>query len=509
MLALICRSDAALPAPNLSQKVRKLLGSYGLRDIIDWDQKPDTLPPAVPNDPNGDVIFVNAEYTLGTMAVRRLTLNSVRLPSNFVVWDGSSKQTMVAARMNSAKFLQLLRAKHESRSGLSTIFHELASEKSINSYTVQQFSDISSIRIGGSFAGSGIQRYYKKSANGLGAKKLRDEIRIYQALPLELRSHYPRLLFYEENDQTGVTMGTQYEDFPNLRDLLLNMEITVDEAVLILRQVLEFEYCQAFLSHKQPVPEGYLHDYHFHRVWRRIAISTDLDPTFGPLVTAPWLDINGERLPNIPAMLMRLESDRSVASRLQPDGVSPFIHGDLHLENILCDVEGSRFWLVDPRGYPTCDIYYDLGKLAHSYNSGYDLLHEGRHTADFSISADGRVGSINYEFLPKDLVERYAELNSRMDKVVHELLERHGEDKAQIDLRIRFNEAMHFCSDMPFHINTNAKPYIAQPIYAIGAKLLSEVLVMLGIDLEECAALQDEALARLTTMGKKPWRFEG
>ncbi|RYP06495.1 hypothetical protein DL764_003146 [Monosporascus ibericus] len=208
-------------------------------------------------------------------------------------------------------------------------------------------------------------------------------------------------------------------------------------------------------------------------------------------------------------MLMRLESDRSVASRLQPDGVSPFIHGDLHLENILCDVEGSRFWLVDPRGYPTCDIYYDLGKLAHSYNSGYDLLHEGRHTADFSISADGHFGSINYEFLPKDLVERYAELNSRMDKVVHEPLERHGEDKAQIDLRIRFNEAMHFCSDMPFHINTNAKPYIAQPIYAIGAKLLSEVLVMLGIDLEECAALQDEALARLTTIGKKPWRFEG
>ncbi|KAK0636413.1 hypothetical protein B0T17DRAFT_613148 [Bombardia bombarda] len=508
MLALVYRSNPLSPAP--SHSIREVLTSYGLKDIIDWDHISGSVPVREVSDPSSDVILVNADHALGNMAIRRLTLNSVRLPSTFAVWDGPSRQELVAARIAMPIFDQLFIQKQGPCGDLNDMFRKLVDNKLIrDSYTVQQFSDISSIRIGGSFAGSGIRRYFGKSASGLGAKKLRDEIRMYQSLPQELRTHYPQLLFAKDDEASGVTMGTAYEDYPNLRDLLLNMEITVPEAVGLLKQVLEFEFCQAFLGHKQAVPDNYLHDYHFHRVWRRIAISMDLDASFGPLVAAPWLVVNGERLPNVPAMLLRLEKDQSIAGRLRPDGVSPFIHSDLHLENILCDVAGSRFWLVDPRGYPVCDIYYDLGKLAHSYHSYYDLLHEGRHRAEFSVSADGQTGHVNYEIHSRRLVERYSDLDNRMNEVVHELLEKHGEKKEDIDLRVRFNEAMHFCSDMPFHINKGAKPCIAQPIYGVGAKLLAEVLQMLGIDLEECVGLQGEALARLAVMGKQAWRFEG
>jgi hypothetical protein len=95
-----------------------------------------------------------------------------------------------------------------------------------------------------------------------------------------------------------------------------------------------------------------------------------------------------------------------------------------------------------------------------------------------------------------------------MQPIIHEVLTAQGEGE-DVDLRIRFNEAMHFCSDMPFHIHPEAKPCIAMPIYAIGAKLLSEVLGLLGISMDECVTHQKEGLERLAKMGKTTWRFEG
>jgi hypothetical protein len=180
-----------------------------------------------------------------------------------------------------------------------------------------------------------------------------------------------------------------------------------------------------------------------------------------------------------------------------------YIHADLHLENILCDLDSGDFWLVDPRGYPVCDIYYDLGKLAHSYNSHYDLLHEGRHEAQCHIQ--NSVAHIDFRFNSGTLVGIYRELNERMRIVVHELI---GE--RDTELRVRFNEAMHFSSDMPFHIHPNATPSVAVPIYATGALLLVEVLEELDIDpLSACAGLHSKGLERLHEAGGKPWRFEG
>jgi len=496
-------------APNGA--LRGLLQAYGLTQIIEWNQQTKNLSSMgqadIHHDSDGEVLIINGVYDMSSMAIRRLTLNTVRLPRAFIVWDGPLQQELVAARVPLRTFRNLLRGRGD-LDLIAAVRVLERQDKKIVSATFQQFSSTSSTRIGGSFSKSGVRQYYGKTATGRGAKKLLDEIRMYQSLPDdELRNHYPTLLFASQRDGS-VSMGTQYEEYPNLRDLLLNLQISPAEAAHILKKVLEVEYCQAFLKYRQPTPLNYLHDYHYHRVWRRIAISTELDPNFGPLVAAPWLEINGKRIPNVPAMLWRLEQDEMVSQRLDPGGVSPFIHADLHLENILCDTEQERFWLVDPRGYPACDIYYDLGKLAHSYNSCYDLLHEGRHESTYAVQ--GNTAIIDYQFLTPQLTEIYAELNSRMQSIIHELLQKHGEgNDVNIDLRIRFNEAMHFCSDMPFHIHPDAKPCISMPIYAIGAKLLAEVLDLLGISMDECVAQQDRGLKRLAEMGTTTWRFEG
>jgi hypothetical protein len=350
MLAILYTGHSQSAPGALGDRLR----TYGLTRILDWNQINLNLNSLseIPRE-DREVIVVNADYDLhlSPKTIRRLTLSTVRLPSAFAVWDGPLQQQLVAARLPLVSFLDHLPSGRD----LVQTVRALELQKIIVSNTLQHFSGTSAIRIGGSFSNSGVRQYYGKTASGRGAKKLLDEIRMYQSLPVDLQEHYPKLLFASQ--QAGVvSMGTQYEDFPNLRDLLLNMQISPVEAANILHQVLKVEYCQAFLKHRQPTPPGYLHDYHYHRVWRRIAISIELDPAFEPLVTAPWLEINGARMPNVPAMLWRLEQDENCAKRLDPGIVSPFIHADLHLENILCDVEGGRFWLVDPRGYPACDI---------------------------------------------------------------------------------------------------------------------------------------------------------
>ena len=500
MLAILF--DQGTTSPKAAQTMASLLSCYGVNAILNMGHEGFLAEIVGHHEVNTDVVLVGAHPELSSLAIRRLTLSTVRLPSRLAVWDGPSQSHLVAARIPRASLDQSWLLSYET---FDNIVRALREDDRVINYTVQQFASTDALRIGGSFSKAGIRRYFFKESSGRGATKLLDEINFYQTLPPPLRSYYPELLFVD-HDERGVSMGIDYKEYPNMRDLLLNLQIEPAEAVRLISQVLDCEYRQAFCAYRRPTPENYLQDYHYHRVWRRINISTELDSSLKGLFGARWLVVNGHKLPNIPAMLLRLEQDKSAEARLDPGGVSPYIHADLHLENILCDLPGKRFWLIDPRGYPSCDIYYNLGKLAHSYNSKYDLLHEGRHEVAYALHDDTAI--INFSFTSTYLSDVYAEVNKRMKVVIHEILDPEGSSK-DIDLRVSFNEAMHFCSDMPFHIHPDANPNIAIPIYAIGAQLLAEVLQQLEIDVEACVELQSQSLDRMALKGGQPWRFEG
>lgn len=492
---------------DLAELTRARLQWYGIDQVIDLGSDDDLNElldrcqdqGGTPDDDGpDDVVVICSGGQLTPSVIRLLTLRSVRLPSHFIAWNPGDDGRIIAARLARADLLQL---NHRNHRDFEDGLRKLADVKKLHRYDFEGITANDAIRVGGSFAKSGVQQYFRKQATGRGSVKLRDEAEFYARLPRALRDSYPEVLFsHVEADSTRL--GLEYVGHPNLRDLLLNLQITPRHAASVLEQVLDYEYNQAYRKHLSATPTNYLRDYHFTRVWNRLAVTIDLDPDFAPLIRSHRLQVNGRVIPNVPAMLLQLERNADAVAELTPDGVSPHIHGDLHLENILYDQESEKFWLVDPRGYPVCDIYYDLGKLSHSYNGHYDLLHEGRHQVSHSVAGDTAVLELTLK--SPQLEDVYNQLQQLMRGSIADILQT---DFERVESRILFNEAMHFCSDMPFHIHPDASPNVAVAIYATGALLLAELLEGLAIEPNFSEELHRSALNRSTDRAATEWRF--
>ncbi|MCJ1320123.1 hypothetical protein MMC15_005460 [Xylographa vitiligo] len=488
-------------AGDVEETLLSGLRSYGVEKIIHNDSL-GALAPDEAGSNHEEVIILNSSPDLNNLTLRRLTLSSKRLPSRMTVWEDQSQRRFVAARVPWAAVNQS-RLQHP-EAPIEEVLRSLQqSDPSIASYTIQQFASTDALRLGGSWAKCIIRKYFTKHASGRGKNKLLDEINFYRTLPVALAPHYLELL-YSREDETGVSFGLEYREDPNMRDLLMNFEIEPREAARLLRKVLEFEYREAFDKYRAPTPENYLKEFHYQRVWTRLAMCLEIDPGLSGLIHARRVIINGESFPNIPAMLYKLEQSPAAAVRLDPGSVSPHIHGDTHLENILYDREKDHFYLVDPRGYPVCDIFYDIGKLQHSYHGGYDLLHEGRHWVTWSVSPDGETAQVDFGFTAPALWDKYKELATLMGDVVEEVL---GPREKDIELKVLFNEAMHFPSITPFHIHHGPTPNVTVPFYAVGVRTLAQVLRMLDLDVDSCLELRDEALQKLAARGNEPWKF--
>ena len=487
--------------PNaLHESIRDQLQRYGVNDVMTL-YADDDLGELMDNcSPADDVIVILSGRELIAPVIRLLTLRSVRIPSHFIVWDPSNNGRIVAARLACSDLLWI---NCGDPGDFECKLRKLSDTRTLHRYTVEDLIADDAVRVGGSFATSGVRKYFRKQADGRGSVKLGDEERFYARLPVPLREHYPQVLF-SDREGNAVCLGLEYVGHPNLRDLLLNLRITPNQAASVLKHVLEYEYNDVYLPYLSKTPSNYIQDYHFNRVWKRLGASSDLDPDLASLVESRRLEINGRIIPNIPAMLFQLEQNARAVAELTPTGVSPHIHGDLHLENILYDQESEKFWLVDPRGYPVCDIYYDLGKLSHSYNGYYDLLHEGRHEVRYCVTND--TAALELGFRSPHLVALYKQLKNSMQGIIADVLQA---DVDEVDLRIKFNEAMHFCSDMPFHIHPEASPNVAVAIYATGALLLADVLRSFSIDPPFSENLHYSGLSRMSDVNHDGWRLEG
>jgi len=319
---------------------------------------------------------------------------------------------------------------------------------------------------GGSFARSKIVSTFRKEAVGRGKDKLRDEIDFLNRLPDALRPIYPAVLSTEEPDQQSLVMNQEFVGWPTVRAHLLHEGTDVGEIIERLRALMHHLKSVSYDVGTLPTPSDYIDRMHFQRVSKRIELTCEMCPPFRALVDAREIVINGKSYMNVPEALSSIERARSMRGLVTPSEVSPLAHGDLHLENILFDAKSPDAKLVDPRGYEFCDIYYDLGKLSHSVNGKYDLIHEGLFALVYQ-EKDGVVEA-SLGFTDDEAVRMYDSIHTHLRVWCSELT---SDDRSLG--RMLFNEAMHFTADMPFHLTGDGKENRAVAIYLTAVMLLN------------------------------------
>jgi hypothetical protein len=144
---------------------------------------------------------------------------------------------------------------------------------------------------------------------------------------------------------------------------------------------------------------------------------------------------------------------------------------------MLVNDNGSKpaFILSDPRGEMFgSDIYYDLGKLWHSFNGMYDLIHTDQFQLDYRYEHDGSRIVVDIQFGNDALRQTYSEIH----RSVQDRIQRYdlvANDEHWL-LKTKFAEAMHFSSVMPFHLFNDSIENRALALYFVAVRLMSELI---------------------------------
>ncbi len=201
-----------------------------------------------------------------------------------------------------------------------------------------------------------------------------------------------------------------------------------------------------------------MHYMYFERARRRWDELRRKSPLFRELLSHDQIIINGVSYRNLPLVLPDLEAN---AGAVLPEYVSRWGHADLHFSNILVDREADNFILIDPRGYPYCDYYYDYGKLWHSVNSKYEMIAEGLFTLEGE----------RYELERNDAYYVLEDVKAGLPALLRGYS---GEPRGTVLKKTEFTEAMHFAAIAPFLLAFDGVESKALAGYYTGVVLCNE-----------------------------------
>jgi dTDP-glucose pyrophosphorylase len=284
--------------------------------------------------------------------------------------------------------------------------------------------------------------------------KLLGEINYYRQLPNDVVAFFPRLVDHSlAPEDTFMTL--EYYGCGTLS------EFWVFEQHSNFQWSRIFQSLSRIISHlgryTVDISETASFNFYWTKTLERIAAFEQQDPFFRKLVTATELRLNGETLRGWPTIIRDLEERLRALCSLT---TGQLIHGDLCFPNILFDQSSHLFKLIDPRGsFGETGIFgdprYDVAKLLHSINGGYDLLiHEM-----FSLRRDGEDVSLR-QFFPENragvLEEFEAVFGERFDLA-----------------EVRLLEGLLFLSMCALH---RENPQRQTAMFMIGLRLTNEVL---------------------------------
>jgi hypothetical protein len=326
---------------------------------------------------------------------------------------------------------------------------------------------------GGSYAKINFRLIVRKDGTGEGRAKLINEIKWLLSLPQELKPYFSEVLEYDiESD--NVYYNVPYYGSRNLREHIFDGHLDADATCAFLENLLDWMFANVYSRKISETPDNWIMDKHIKRVLDRLPECTKKAPDLGKIIAADRVVINGVEYKNAKELFTRLANMTDFVRRLQPKELV-MIHGDLHFQNILLyNGTDTGFILVDPRGERLgSDIYYDLGKLWHSFHAKYDFMHtdqfkytlswdKGTPIADFTLTnsfAEGVYDEIHEKFLR--LIQKYDFIKNDPDW----------------EMKGLFAEAAHLCSVSTFHIGKTKTADRAIVMYLTGVKLINEFFV--------------------------------
>jgi hypothetical protein len=213
--------------------------------------------------------------------------------------------------------------------------------------------------------------------------KLKRETDYIQMLPDSIGVYFPRILARRESAANALGfVKTEYYGYPTVAEYLLFWELSSDNWRRMfsrLKGVL-----QRLRAFPYSIGQSAYEDFYLLKTTQRIEqFLASIDPALRRILDQ-IIVINGQECRPFSALKGELQTR---LLRLYRDEDICVMHGDYCFGNILYDVPSGIVRLIDPRGSfgDRCvgiygDQKYDLAKLKHSAEYGYDFIVNGLYT---------------------------------------------------------------------------------------------------------------------------------
>src|SRR5581483_11344473 len=284
--------------------------------------------------------------------------------------------------------------------------------------------------------------------------KFLNEINYYRLVPGDLATFFPRLVDFSLGPK-NLYRTLECYGYPTLSEIWTFEELGENYWRGIFQSLQRIMAC--FERYSVELAPATVFNFYWRKTLDRIETFAAQQADFGRLAGATTLELNGVSLDGWPRI--RAEIEKRVR-RLSAKPRGQIIHGDLCFPNILYDPLSRLFKFIDPRGsFAESGIYgdrrYDLAKLLHSLDGGYDfLIHDM-----FALERDGTRVQLQ-QFFP-----------STRDAVLDEFRRVFG---ASCDLdEIRTLEGLLFLSMCPLHEDHPARQVA---MFATGLRILNELI---------------------------------
>lgn len=289
--------------------------------------------------------------------------------------------------------------------------------------------------------------------------KLKRETDYVQMLPGAIGVYFPRIISQHSSAVNAEAfVETEYYGYPTVAEYFLYWELNSDNWVRLfsrLKGVLDrfkhFPYSIGYTAYEE---------FYLTKTTQRIEqFLNSLEPSLFQLLENDVM-INGHLCRPFASLKDALKARLILMYR---DNDFCIMHGDYCFSNILFDVPSGIIRLIDPRGSfgDRCvgiygDQKYDLAKLKHSAEHGYDFIVNGLYTLE------KKRGTIEYKLGSRECSPLVAGL-------ARDLVSELGYKNEDVDLLT----SLLFLSMCPLHAEDSRRQLV---LYAHGLRLLNSCL---------------------------------